>query len=142
MSRYKPKCLPWMPGTLSENSTSKSTSVLCANLYNVFILNDLNPYPAAEKSPNPVAPYCLPGGKRAVASLSWLQIFLRLISGFCVSINKKIPALMKALNADPNLLLPNGVWPGSIYDWVIFLRYDAQGHLETKKLIYEPDPLP
>lgn len=54
----------------------------------------------------------------------------------------KIPALLKSLHADPALLLPNGVWPDSVYDWVIFLRYDANGHLQAQKLIHEPDPLP
>ena len=54
----------------------------------------------------------------------------------------KIPALLKSLHADPNLLLPNGVWPDSVYDWVILLRYDAQGNLETQRVIHEPAPLP
>ena len=54
----------------------------------------------------------------------------------------KIPALLQALNADPTLLLPDGKWPDAVYDWVIFLHYDAQGHLETQKLIHEPNPLP
>ena len=56
--------------------------------------------------------------------------------------HSKIPALLKALNADPALLLPDGNWPDSVYDWVILLHYDAQGHLETQKLIHEPNPLP
>lgn len=56
--------------------------------------------------------------------------------------HKKIPALLKALGADPNHLLPNGVWPDSVYDWVIFLHFDAAGHLDQQRLIHEPDPLP
>lgn len=56
--------------------------------------------------------------------------------------HKKIPALLKSLGADPAQLLPDGVWPDAVYDWVILLHYDAAGHLETQKLIHEPDPLP
>jgi len=56
--------------------------------------------------------------------------------------HKKFPALLKALNVDPTLLLPDGVWPDSVYDWVILLRYDAHGHLQIQKLIHEPNPLP
>lgn len=56
--------------------------------------------------------------------------------------HKKIPALLSALGADPELLLPGGVWPGSQYGWVIVLHYDATGHLDRQRLIHEPDPLP
>jgi hypothetical protein len=56
--------------------------------------------------------------------------------------HKKIPALLKALHAAPNRLLPNGVWPDSVYDWVIFLHFDAAGNLDQQRLIHEPDPLP
>lgn len=56
--------------------------------------------------------------------------------------HKKIPALLKALGADPASLLPNGVWPDSVYDWVVLLRFDADGHLHQQRLIHEPDPLP
>ena len=56
--------------------------------------------------------------------------------------HSKIPALLTALSADPSLLLPNSTWPDSVYDWVIVLHYDAQGHLESQKLIHEPNPLP
>jgi hypothetical protein len=41
--------------------------------------------------------------------------------------HRKIPALLKALSAAPPLLLPDGQWPDSVYGWVIFLHYDAQG---------------
>ena len=43
--------------------------------------------------------------------------------------HKEIPALLQALGADPETLLPHGKWPDSVYDWVIQLRYDALGHL-------------
>jgi hypothetical protein len=56
--------------------------------------------------------------------------------------HKKIPALLQALNADPVSLLPDGIWPDSVYDWVLLLHFDGAGRLETQKLIHEPDPLP
>ena len=40
-----------------------------------------------------------------------------------------IPALLRALGAKPKDLLPGGKWPGSVYDWVILLSYDQDGHL-------------
>jgi hypothetical protein len=40
-----------------------------------------------------------------------------------------VPALLRALGADPESFLPNGKWPGSVYDWVILLSYDQDGHL-------------
>jgi hypothetical protein len=40
-----------------------------------------------------------------------------------------IPALLGALGATPKTFLPNGKWPGSVYDWVIVLSYDQEGRL-------------
>jgi hypothetical protein len=40
-----------------------------------------------------------------------------------------IPALLRALGAKPEDLLPRGKWPGPVYDWVILLRYDQAGRL-------------
>jgi hypothetical protein len=40
-----------------------------------------------------------------------------------------IPALISALGADPKTFLPNGKWPGSVYNWVILLSFDQDGHL-------------
>jgi len=40
-----------------------------------------------------------------------------------------IPALLGALGATPKAFLPNGKWPGSVYDWVILLSYDQDGRL-------------
>jgi hypothetical protein len=40
-----------------------------------------------------------------------------------------IPALIGALGADPKTFLPNGKWPGSVYNWVIQLSFDQDGHL-------------
>ena len=43
--------------------------------------------------------------------------------------HENIPALLRALGAKPKSLLPRGKWPGSVYDWVIFLSYDQDGRL-------------
>jgi hypothetical protein len=56
--------------------------------------------------------------------------------------HKKIPALLKAFGADPRVLLPEGQWPDSVYDWVILLHFNAAGHVDQQRLIHEPDPLP
>lgn len=56
--------------------------------------------------------------------------------------HKKIPALLKALGADPAALLPGGAWPDSVFDWVVFLHFDAAGRVDRQRLIHEPDPLP
>jgi hypothetical protein len=48
-----------------------------------------------------------------------------------------IPRLLRALGAEPTSLLPNGKWPGHVFDWVIELRYDENGHLFKNKRINE-----
>jgi hypothetical protein len=40
-----------------------------------------------------------------------------------------VPALLSALGAKPEDFLPRGKWPGSVYDWVILLSFDQDGHL-------------
>jgi hypothetical protein len=40
-----------------------------------------------------------------------------------------IPALLSALGANPKTFLPNGKWPGAVYDWVILLSFDKDGRL-------------
>ena len=40
-----------------------------------------------------------------------------------------VPNLLRALGANPESFLPNGKWPGSVYDWVILLSFDQNGHL-------------
>ena len=40
-----------------------------------------------------------------------------------------IPALLRALGAKPEDLLPRGKWPNSVYDWLILLSYDQDGRL-------------
>ena len=40
-----------------------------------------------------------------------------------------VPALLGALGANPKTFLPKGKWPSRVYDWVILLSYDQDGHL-------------
>jgi len=40
-----------------------------------------------------------------------------------------IPALLQALGANPESFLPNGKWPGAVFDWIILLTFDQDGHL-------------
>jgi len=40
-----------------------------------------------------------------------------------------IPALLSALGANPETFLPNGKWPGAVFDWIILLSFDKDGHL-------------
>jgi hypothetical protein len=40
-----------------------------------------------------------------------------------------IPALLQALGANPETFLPNGKWPGAVFDWIILLTFDQDGHL-------------
>lgn len=48
----------------------------------------------------------------------------------------QIPALLTAFGASP-ALLPNGKWPDDTYDWVIVLRFDATGKLQSQHLVKE-----
>lgn len=49
----------------------------------------------------------------------------------------EIPRLLSALGADPKTLIPNGKWPNNVFDWVIELRYDADGTLFESRRIDE-----
>jgi len=49
----------------------------------------------------------------------------------------EIPKLIQALGADPSQVIPKSNWPDSVYDWVIQLRYDADGRLLDAKRIEE-----
>ena len=40
-----------------------------------------------------------------------------------------IPALLQALGANPETFLPNGKWPGAVFNWIIVLSFDQNGHL-------------
>jgi len=50
-----------------------------------------------------------------------------------------IPKLIDAFGGNAEALIPKGKWPGSTYDWIIDLRFDAQGKLSTagEKLVHE-----
>jgi broad specificity phosphatase PhoE len=41
----------------------------------------------------------------------------------------QIPAVLRALGAAPETLLPDGKWPRTVYDWVIVVSYDENGRL-------------
>jgi hypothetical protein len=41
----------------------------------------------------------------------------------------QIPAVLRALGADPQTLLPNGKWPKTVYDWVIMVSFDENGRV-------------
>ena len=52
--------------------------------------------------------------------------------GKCVLVcwhHGEMPDLLRALGAEPEKLLPDGKWPGHVFDWVIQLRYDSDGRL-------------
>ncbi len=51
----------------------------------------------------------------------------------------QIPALLRALGADPETLLPNGKWPRDVFDWVIMVSFDENGRVipESTKRITE-----
>ena len=49
----------------------------------------------------------------------------------------QIPALLRALGADPGKVLPDAKWPDAVYGWVIQLRFDAEGRLADAKCINE-----
>jgi len=49
----------------------------------------------------------------------------------------RIPALLEALGADPEQLLPNGKWPEDVFGWLIQLRYDKNGKLFDARCINE-----
>jgi hypothetical protein len=40
-----------------------------------------------------------------------------------------IPALLGALGATPENFLPRGKWPGAVFNWIILLSFDQDGHL-------------
>jgi hypothetical protein len=49
----------------------------------------------------------------------------------------EIPHLVRALGADPSELFRGKNWPDDVYDWVIQLRYDANGQVVDAKRIVE-----
>ena len=51
--------------------------------------------------------------------------------------HEDIPDLVQALGADSAQVIPNSKWPGSVYNWVIQLRYDGSGKVIEEKRIEE-----
>jgi broad specificity phosphatase PhoE len=51
--------------------------------------------------------------------------------------HEKIPALLRALGADPNQVIPVAKWPEDVFGWLIQLRYDQNGQLIEAKRINE-----
>ena len=51
----------------------------------------------------------------------------------------QIPALLRALGVAPETLVPGGKWPRDVFDWVIMVSFDENGHLipENTKRINE-----
>ena len=41
----------------------------------------------------------------------------------------ELAKLLRAFGADPDALLPDGKWPGSVFNWTVVLRYDHAGNL-------------
>ena len=49
----------------------------------------------------------------------------------------QIPAVLRALGANPETLLPGGKWPRDVFDWVIMVSFDKNGHVipgSTKRI--------
>jgi broad specificity phosphatase PhoE len=61
----------------------------------------------------------LPAG--AVALIAWRH--------------SEIPDLLASFGADPQALLPDGRWPGKVFNWLIVLQFDAAGKLVTSQRI-------
>jgi broad specificity phosphatase PhoE len=51
----------------------------------------------------------------------------------------QIPAVLRALGAAPETLVPGGKWPRDVYDWVIMVSFDENGRVipESTKRINE-----
>ena len=49
----------------------------------------------------------------------------------------EIPALLQALGAAPESVLPHGKWPDDVFGWMIELRYDSTGRLQEQRCINE-----
>jgi hypothetical protein len=48
--------------------------------------------------------------------------------------HEEIPALLGALGADANQVIPKAKWPEDVFGWLIELRYDSDGRLiETRR---------
>lgn len=45
----------------------------------------------------------------------------------------QIPDLLRALGVAPETLVPDGKWPRDVFDWVIVVSFDENGHLIPEK---------
>ena len=81
-------------------------------------------HPFANKQVKDAARWIAAGQTRQAALIAWHH--------------GKLSKLLEELGADPATLLPDGEWPADVYDWVIVLRYDADGRLSEAKRIVEP----
>jgi hypothetical protein len=54
----------------------------------------------------------------------------------------EIPALLKALGASPEKLLPGGQWPDDVFDWVIVLTTGPEGQVSSARVIHESLKVP
>ncbi|MFI5010918.1 MAG: flagellar basal body-associated protein FliL [Hyphomicrobiales bacterium] len=52
-----------------------------------------------------------------------------------------IPKLILALGGEPDVILQRDHWPRQVYDWVVELRYDANGRLMAARRIAEDLPI-
>ena len=43
-----------------------------------------------------------------------------------------IPGLLNELGVEPSRVLPDGEWPDKVFNWIIVLRFNANGKLMTK----------
>lgn len=49
-----------------------------------------------------------------------------------------MPTLLANLGVEVAPLIPGGKWPGAVFDWVIVLKFDAQGRVVDARRIVEP----
>jgi len=49
----------------------------------------------------------------------------------------QIPEVLAGLGANPEYLLPNGKWPEDVFGWLIELRFDDQGRLQSAQRVNE-----
>lgn len=48
-----------------------------------------------------------------------------------------IPGLIDALGGKAADVIPGGKWPDETYDWIVVMKFDAAGKLESEKLVKE-----
>ena len=75
----------------------------------------------------------------AIATLVTLLAALFLIVALVSALRerRRDVALLRALGADPNQVIPKSKWPDDVFGWLIQLRYDSAGNLIEAKRINE-----